>query len=60
MDIEIDGGASKQTQSMRALLATAMIPVQSSKGTVFLRALIDQGSTANLLSERGAQLCGKE
>lgn len=43
-------------QSQRALLATAVIPVQSSRGEVLLRALIDQGSTTNVLSERGAQL----
>lgn len=53
---DIRKNASAQTQPQRALLATALIPIQSSNGEVFLRALIDQGSTANLLSEKGAQL----
>lgn len=47
---------NSQAQPQRALLATAMIPIQTSKGEILLRALVDQGSTANLLSERGAQL----
>lgn len=41
----------------RALLATAWIPVTSYDGSkILLRALIDQGSTSNCISERGAQL----
>lgn len=47
---------TSQPSSQRALLATAMIPIQTNQGQILLRALIDQGSTANLLSERGAQL----
>lgn len=46
-----------QSDTMRALLATALVPVTSyDGGKVLLRALVDQGSTSNLISERGAQL----
>lgn len=46
-----------QPVALRALLATALIPVYTRDGkNSTLRALIDQGSTANLISERGAQL----
>lgn len=42
---------------IRALLATAIIPVRSNNGNeALLRALIDQRSTSNLISENGAQL----
>lgn len=52
-----------QPDKARALLATALIPVTSYDGNkVVLRALIDQGSTSNCISERGAQLirCQRE
>ncbi|XP_049886759.1 uncharacterized protein LOC126381303 [Pectinophora gossypiella] len=40
-----------------ALLATALIPVKDKNGqTLILRALIDQGSQANFISERATQL----
>lgn len=46
-----------QPDKTRALLATALIPVTSFDGSkILLRALIDQGSTSNCISERGAQL----
>ncbi|XP_031634679.1 uncharacterized protein LOC116347982, partial [Contarinia nasturtii] len=38
------------------LLATALVPIHTKRGVITLRALIDQGSTTNLLSERGAKL----
>lgn len=46
------------TQAIRrgTVLATALIPIHTSHGIITLRALIDQGSTTNLLSEHGAQL----
>lgn len=41
----------------RVLLATALVPALAHNGEkVWLRALIDQGSTASLISERGAQM----
>lgn len=45
-----------RTQLVRTILATALIPIYTPHGVITLRALIDQGSTANLISERGAQL----
>lgn len=39
----------------KTLLATALVPVHTAQGVIILRALIDQGSTANLISEKGAQ-----
>lgn len=44
------------TNDKRTLLATASIPIQTPTGEMCLRALIDQGSTINLITERGAQL----
>lgn len=44
-------------QPERALLVTAIIPVLTEQGDwTLLRALIDQGSTSNVISEQGAQL----
>lgn len=48
---------NNQVSTTRALLATALVPVLSYNGDkIVLRALVDQGSTASLISERGAQL----
>lgn len=45
------------TKKSTALLATALIPVKDFNGQItILRALIDQGSQANFISERAAQL----
>lgn len=52
-----------QSNIARGLLATALVPILTYNGNkVLLRALLDQGSTANLLSERGAQIirCNRE
>lgn len=38
------------------VLATALIPIETERGPITLRALVDQGSTANLISKRGAQM----
>lgn len=40
------------------ILATALVPVRWNGRTVFLNALIDQGATANLISERACQTLG--
>lgn len=48
--------AHLEQRNRRAMLATALIPVITKTGETSIRALIDPGSTANLLSERGAQL----
>ncbi|CAB3254136.1 unnamed protein product [Arctia plantaginis] len=45
------------TKRTTALLATALLPVKDERGHVtMLRALIDQGSQANFISERATQL----
>lgn len=52
-----------QSNSIRGLLGTALVPVVMANGqTTLLRALIDNGSTGSLISERGAQLirCRRE
>lgn len=38
------------------ILATAMVPVQRNGRSVLLKALIDQGSTANLITHRACQM----
>ncbi|XP_055307836.1 uncharacterized protein LOC129571970 [Sitodiplosis mosellana] len=56
LTIDVNKNTWSKGHSKRALLATALVPIKSKHGEVVLRALIDQGSTTNVLSERGAQL----
>lgn len=47
------------SESQQTVLATALIPVYTpGKQSTILRALIDQGSMTNLMTERGMQLLG--
>lgn len=54
--LSMNHSGSISSQRKRALLATALVPVYADGNRINSRALIDPGSTANLLSERGAQL----
>ncbi|XP_072936558.1 uncharacterized protein [Epargyreus clarus] len=58
-EFQVNTMMASHTQAKRtyALLATAMVKVRSEQGhTIYLRALIDQGSQASFISERATQL----
>lgn len=40
------------------LLATALVPIKTVSGRITVRAFLDQGSQASLMTERGVQMLG--